>query len=170
MAVPTNTFLLPENPLKRDSTWENLATTVWFSVLTPSVKCNSSCLFYLYIKLTLEAGKWKENECHAGTYFFTKFFFTPDSDPNPTIESTWLAVLIEIWDEGVGYKQQFCRAARLGCGPLPFPGSVALTPGCAARAALPECSGLRNGLVKKAGWSTRKLKPMLNSVSCFQYL
>lgn len=87
-----NTFVQPENSLQKDAAWENWAATIWFSSLPPSVKHSSSCLIHPYIKLTLEAGKWKENECHAGTYFFNEFFFTPDSDPNPTIGSTWLAV------------------------------------------------------------------------------
>jgi len=47
-------------------------------------------------------------------------------------------VLIKIWDEGVGYKQQFCHAALLGHGPLPFAGAVCLTWGCAACPALPK--------------------------------
>lgn len=114
----------------------NWAATAQFSFLPPSLIHNSSCFFYLYIKLTLEVGKWKENECHAGTYFFTTLLFTPDSDPNPTIGSTWPAVLIEIWDEGVGYKQQFCHAALLGHGPLPFTAYMFLTSGCATHTTL----------------------------------
>lgn len=64
------------------------------------------------------------------------FLFTPDSDPNPTIGSTWSAVLIKIWDKGVGYKQQFCHAARLGHGPMPFAGDIFLTSGCATHTTL----------------------------------
>lgn len=90
------------------------------------------------MKLTLEVGKLKENECHAQTYFFTKFFLTPDSDSNLTIGSTWPAVLIEIWDEGVGYKTQFCHAALLGHGLLPFAGYMRLTSGCATLTTLPK--------------------------------
>lgn len=47
-------------------------------------------------------------------------------------------MLIEIWDEGVGYKQQFCRAALLGHGPLPLTGYMCLTSGCAAHTTLPK--------------------------------
>lgn len=128
---------VPRKPLEKAAAWEERAATLWFSSLPLLVKCNRSCLSYLHVKVILDAGKWKENECQAGTYFFTKFFFTPNWDPNPAIGSTWLAVLIEIWDEGGGYKQPFCRAALLGRGPRPFAGCLCLTSGCAADAALP---------------------------------
>lgn len=133
-----NIFVQPENPLQKDAAWENWAATP-FSSLPPSVKC-SSCLIHPYIKLTVEAGKWKENECHARTYFFNEFSFTPDSDPNPTIGSTWLAVQIATGAGGVGYKQPCCCAALAGHGPGPC---QALSPEprlCRARGCARSCS------------------------------
>lgn len=47
-------------------------------------------------------------------------------------------MLIKIWDEGVGYKQQFCRAALLGHGPSPFTAYMCLTSGCAPHTTLPK--------------------------------
>lgn len=161
MAVAARTLLQPENALRKDAAWENWAATAQFSFLPPSLIHNSSCFFYLYIKLTLEVGKWKENECHAGTYFFTMLLFTPDSDPNPTIGSTWPAVLIEIWDEGVGYKQQFCHAALLGHGPLPFTAYMFLTSGCATHTTLQK-EPYKAGSWKRLAELPRKWSQCLN--------